>query len=202
MNISGKFGINYKAQFLTNVTVQKYDNKSKEYSDKHASFVEVDPKDKNDLRSVRHAVENWNMDLYGMNISNSMNSLRWSTDKKLSDKFFAITTQDNNFEELNPDKIKALAHVFETNKRVDVVHLQVNPDLIYAITPPDYKHVGKGMIDCLKDKYNDKSISLISSPTATQFYVKQGFEKITDAENRLVWNKEAEENCEYKNEYW
>jgi hypothetical protein len=49
------------------------------------------------------------------------------------------------------------AVVFETKKEVTVKHLQVNPDLIYTLEPPEYKHVGKSMIDGLKEKYFDHS---------------------------------------------
>ena len=58
------------------------------------------------------------------------------------------------------------------------------------------------MIDSLKDKYNDRSIVVVPSKSAKKFYEKQGFEQFEDAENRLIWHKEAEDGYEYKDEYW
>ncbi len=202
MKLSAHTGINFQAQLLSKTKALKYDRDNGEYNDVPVSFVEVSPKDSDDMKSVRNAVEYWDGDLYGMNIANSMGTLRWSTDENPSDKFFVITTQQKDFQKLNSDNIEAIAHIFETKKRVKVVHLQVNPDLIYTLEQPKYKHIGKSMIDSLKDKYNDRSINLISSSTAQRFYEKQGFNRTKDVENRYIWNEEAEADCKYKEEYW
>lgn len=202
MNLSVQPSINFKARLLSKANVLKYDSDNDCYKDNTLSFVEVSPKDISDRRAVKEAVGEWRQDLYGDSMAKSMEYFSFSSEKDMSDKFFVITEQKDNFVKLEPEKIEALTHVFESNKRVKVVHLQVNPDLIYPLGNPEYKHVGKGMIDCLKDKYNDRSIHLISSPTATKFYEKQGFERTNDPENRLVWNKEAEADCKYKEEYW
>lgn len=192
----------FGANLISKTSIKSLDPISEEYNDVEASFVEINPMDRRDRDSVNDAVFSWKNDLYGFHISNTMEKMAVSFDDTSSDKIYAITTQNDRYWKLNPDSIKALAHVFETQKRVRVVFLQVDPGLVYAKSNPNYKHVGKGMIDSLKEKYNDRSITLISSNTATKFYEKQGFEHCDDIENRLTWNKEAEENSEYKNEYW
>ena len=202
MRINSISQIGFGAELVSKTSIKKLDSISDTYNDVEASFVEINPKDKRDRNAVNEAVFYWENDLYGMNISNTMERLAESDEDISSDKIYAMTTQKDRFWKLDPDKIKALAHVFETNKRVRVVHLQVNPEYIYVLGNPEYKYIGKGMIDSLKDKYNDRSIILVSSDSAIKFYEKQGFEHCSDIEKRMIWNKEAEEDSKYKEEYW
>lgn len=201
MKISGQYGINFGAQFISNANIKHYDKDTDKYKDVSASFVEMNPKDKDDVTSVCDAVNFWYLDLYGGNIANVMKSVYAGKEKAPSDKIYALTTQKDKFSKVNPDNIEALAHVFETNKRVRLVYLQVNPDMIYQFNP-EYKYIGKSMIDSLKDKYNDRSIVVVPSKSAKKFYEKQGFEQFEDGENRMIWNKGAEDDYEYKDEYW
>ena len=141
----------FKSELISRRNIQKYEPETDTYKDVEASFVEINPKDKHDRNSVNDAVFSWDNDSYGMNISNTMENLAESDEDISSDKIFAITTQKDRLWKLDPDSIKALAHVFESKKRVRVVYLQVDPSLIYTLSNPNYKHVGKGMIDSLKE---------------------------------------------------
>lgn len=202
MKISGQFGTNFGAKFISKAQIQKYDSEDGKYKNTSASFVEVDPKNEHDVNSVFDAVYYWDHDSYGLNIAYNLKWLSGSTKGPQSDKVYAITRQKKDFDKLKSDEIEALAHVFETNKRVRLIYLQVNPYLIYTLGRPEYKHVGKSMIDSLKDIYNDRSIILNTSSSAKRFYEKQGFEHCNDGENRMIWNKEAEQDYIYRDEYW
>jgi len=202
MKISGQYSTNFGAKLISRTNIKKYEGNDDKYKDYKASFIEIDPKNKNDRRAMSDAVYYWKSDSYGMNVVARMDDLAKNEDDNPADKIYAITTQKDRFSKLDSDRIEAVAHVFETNKRVQLVYLQVNPDLIYGWKNPDYKYVGKGMIDSLKDKYHDRSIILVPSKTAEKFYEKQGFEYFNDGENRMIWNKQAEEQSEYKDEYW
>ncbi|MCR5265686.1 MAG: GNAT family N-acetyltransferase [Cyanobacteria bacterium RUI128] len=202
MKVSGQYDINFGAKFISKANIKEYDTGKRKYKDSPASFVELDPRNKNDVNSVSDAVYYWNNDLYGSNIAYNLKWLSNNAQSNTFEKIYAITTQDKEFGQLNPDKIEALAQVFETNKRVRLVYLQVNPELVYSYDTPEYKHVGKSMIDNLKDIYHDRSIILNPSSSAKRFYEKQGFEHCDDGENHMIWNKEAEQDYKYKDEYW
>lgn len=202
MRISATYGISFNAQRISDANILRYNKENGSYEDSSVSFVELNPNDKNDRNAVNEAVTFWKYDLYGSTIAHAMKRTSDSSEKEPSDKYYVITSQKDNFENLNPDEIEALTHVFVSNKRVVVRHLQVNPDFVYAWDKPECKHVGKSMIDCLKELYSDRAITLIATKTATKFYEKQGFEHTKDPENRLTWNKQAEENVAYKDEYW
>lgn len=66
----------------------------------------------------------------------------------------------------------------QDNGKNELKFFQVNPKLKYGISKREYKHVGAGILDSLKELYKN-SIELDSSYQAAEFYEKQGF-KIID----------------------
>ena len=200
MKISGQYGINFGANFISKVNIKKLEEEKHKYNDVPASFVEMNSTDKNDYNSVFDATYYWQHDLYGMNIAYNMTLIAANKEKYPHDRVYAITTQNDNFSKIEPDNIKALAHVFEEGNKVKVLYLQVDPSLIYTIGEPDYNHVGQGMIDCLKNKYSDRCIELTSSSSAIRFYEKQGFEHYNNERKHMVWNKEAASDEDFKSE--
>ena len=55
---------------------------------------------------------------------------------------------------------------------------QVNPKYKHGASKREYKHIGTGILNSLKELYKN-SIELSSTYEAAKFYEKQGF-KITD----------------------
>ena len=202
MNCSGQYNISFGANLISTPTIKRYDENTDEYKDSPASFVEINPLDSNDRDAVWDAVQSWKSDSYGVNVANNMENIAENEVTESPDKIYAITSQNDNYSHLKPDKIEALAHAFETNKRVRLMYLQVNPDWVYSLGNPELKYVGKGIMDALKEKYNDRSIILVPAAHAVRFYEKQGFEHCNNGENAMIWNKEAEKGSEYENEYW
>ena len=200
MYISGLHSINFGAQSISTPKIKHYDEENRDYHDAFVSFVELNPKDKNDVDSVVDAVKYWRNDLYGHNIVSAMKQLAHNKEQNPSEKIYAVVIQKDLLSKLNPEKIAALAQVYETKKRVRLVYLQVNPDYIYSNS--EYKRIGSGMLNSLKTQYHDRSIILVPAASAVDFYKKQGFVDCNDGANRMIWNKKAEDDSENAGEYW
>lgn len=71
-------------------------------------------------------------------------------------------------------------------KTPELMYLQVDPILLQKMEPPVYKSVGTGIINSLKRVYN-KAIQLVSLYSATEFYVKNGFDVIDKEKLRYLW---------------
>ena len=190
MNITPNQNINFGAKLIKLSPVKKLADLKGEYMPAKLSFVEFEPGNKKDLQAISNAVKSWNGEMFASDIYTSAKLIRNRKLDPESHKIYVLTSQKNNFDNLNADEIVGLAD-FETNKP-DEGHLnflQVDPDLITSYVPPRFRYVGTGMLEALKSLYK-KTITLKSVYSATAFYEKNGF-KLIDFESLLYkWSKE------------
>lgn len=175
--------INFTANHLRYVNVAR--RSAEGYKPCRASLVEMECSNRRDIEAINATASIWEDSLTAFVSSDMQKAAR----KKPQDTFhvYAITTQKEDFENINPEKILGVVHITENVKglghKVEV--LQTNPDYMYDRTTTakrEYKNVGRGLISFIKEKFNDKPLYLYPTKDAVKFYEKQGFtsEKVAD----------------------
>ena len=141
-----------------------------------ANFVKLDPNDKRDYFAVEQAVNNWHGDTLGACMHDAMFL------PGADEEFFALTTQEDGFENLNPYSILGVASLTENNSENDIRidFLQTDPMYIdqgVYKKLPFYKWIGSALVDGIAKRFKDKTLSVFSMLKSEPFYEKKGFEK-------------------------
>ena len=192
--------LSFKGSFINPINIKKFDGY--QYKDFQASFVELDPKNFNDLEMLNKINQTWRGD-YTDTIYNS--AFCSSVMPHLKMKYYVLTTQQDTFSKLDDKKVLG---VVELNKLKDINRiefLQVNPNYIVGkpkswiaklfssddnkkSTSPLFKRVGSAILESLK-KITDKPLDLISVKNATGFYKKNGFSRSLFDPEYFIWRK-------------
>lgn len=172
--------ISFKANYINSANI-KDSFRDKNQTNCKVSFVEVHPQSEQDVKTMREVTLNWGRDSYATNILEHFLYSHFCGDDLDENRFFALTTQKNNFEKLSTDDVLALALVGkESKKRVDLKYLQVDPENNYFSSERRYEGVGRGILHSICNFFENKDIFLQSAKTACEFYRLQGFEQIKD----------------------
>lgn len=182
----------FKARFLQNIPVLKFNYKTKNYDKVLSSFVEFDPKNIDDAKALSEVVNYWENDKYACCILNGFEYCTKNLDKCEKYKVFALTSQKNNYDKLISDELLGLAQMdIEDGQTHYLSYLQVKPDYIeqYNILGNRiYKGIGSGILSALKKIYN--SISLrASSSGLDSFYKKNNFDLMSKSERKYLWKE-------------
>ncbi len=182
----------FKARFLQNIPVLKFNYKTKNYDKVLSSFVEFDPKNIDDAKALSEVVNYWENDKYACCILNGFEYCTKNLDKCEKYKIFALTSQKNNYDKLISDELLGLAQMdIEDGQTHYLSYLQVKPDYIeqYNILGNRiYKGIGSGILSALKKIYN--SISLrASSSGLDSFYKKNNFDLMSKSERKYLWKE-------------
>lgn len=178
--------VNFKANYIKSVNIKKFDGK--EYKPFKASFVELTS---NDYDSIDRVACSWN-ELFSYKIASSLkDTLGGRT------RFYAVTTQENDFDKLEPKRVQSLSLV-ENFSELNLSYLkllQVNPKsmspqngslfsrlmkslslkLKLSMAAPKYKNVGAETIKGIREEIdNDNILTLHSAFGARGFYKKLG----------------------------
>ena len=182
----------FKARFLQNIPVLKYNHKTKNYDKVLSSFLELDPKNINDAKALSEVVNYWENDKYACCILNGFEYCTKNLDKCEKYKIFALTYQKNNYDKLISDELLGLVQMnLEDGQTHYLSYLQVNPAYIeqYNIFGNRmYKGVGSGILSALKKIYNSISLKA-SSSGLDSFYKKNNFDLISKDDKKYLWEK-------------
>lgn len=182
--------INFGANHIKNVNISKrYYSK---YKPCKVSLIKMDTNNEKDMRAIDKTAILWENSLTAFVHDDIKKSIRKNNTAEHI-QVYALTTQDKNFDKLNPKKILGMMELIDNHandKKIDV--LQTNTDYIFnkkINNKPLYKHIGKKLIQYVKKEFSDKN-NIIVHPvkTAVAFYKKMGFR----------W---MESRC-YNNEMW
>ena len=95
--------ISFKASFVNTVNIQKLQQDG--YKPFNASFVEINPQNKNDISILKCISNTWGQKSYASSIYNAALGDSQFDDlimeKPLDRKFFVITSQKKSFEKIN-----------------------------------------------------------------------------------------------------
>lgn len=184
--------INFGAKFVSSEKVLKRKASEKTYETNVVSFVEIDPNNSNDIKSIYNATRGWFYDSYGCCILMTLRDIAENFVDQKKYKIFALTSQKNNYEELNPDKILGLSQMILTEGETPYLnYLQVNPDYIEQydfLKNREYKGIGNGMLNALKKVYDSISLRAASSGLDS-FYKKNSFSLVNKLDKKYFWKK-------------
>ncbi|MCR5266050.1 MAG: hypothetical protein K6E29_05590 [Cyanobacteria bacterium RUI128] len=170
--------INFTANFVKRAPVLKKDDKGG-YSPARVNIVELDKDDANDIESLYATSIEWNEQgaRYASDVFHEAVK-GYEYDDIEKEHYYAVTEQTKDFHKLDPKKILGLMLFSESRFNENEINwFQVRPDTnIVNSHDREYKHVGKSLIDLLKERYWDKPIYVKSSQAAVDFYASQGFQ--------------------------
>ena len=177
--------ITFQANYLNSASIKRINTYKP--SIKKVAFVEINPNNPSDVLALHKAAIKWDKtggEGFAYDICEAVN-------KGKPDRFFALTTQHDRFDNLNFKQILSLAQVKTESKGEQYIEfLQVDPENSNKSEEPESPHIGTAMLNCLKNIFIDKTIELDSVKSAISFYLRNGF---TDAgpsgggERRMYW---------------
>ncbi len=183
--------INFKAlPIIKQIKIQKFDKKTKQYVDCKANFVKLTADNRDDLKAVNACEQKWKGAAYIQKIATAAHWLGYRNGTKID--VYALTTQKNNFNKLNPKNILGLAEIRTneaTPQNAELYHLQVKPTAISINgTNKSYKKVGTSIVRSLQKMY--KTITLFSdkTPEVKKFYENLGFIEDYCGEDHYTWS--------------
>ena len=180
--------INFKANFLKTAYIGKTtNNKSSCHSE--VSIVELDTNNKNDVEALAKTACEWNKVAsgYAFEIYNEALKFKLYPDV-VKEHYLALTLQNENYKNLDSNKILGLALFTEKNDINDeLTWLQVNPNTNFENSKNGrkYKHIGKTLVDFVKC-IADKPLYIQADDKAIKFYEKQGFRHLDDTKPSLM----------------
>ncbi len=186
---------NFKAKFIDKTQVKKLNKVTKKYENIEASFLEFDPKNKKDLKTLKDLSIYWNESSFAWDICETAKAIVENFINPNTNKVYILTKQKDNFKSLKYNDVLGLADVESKENNIgedilEIHRLQVDPE--FAINNnnlnkkiPEIKHIGTEILNILK-KFN-KTIELNSVSSALDFYEINGFKNINENPLNLRW---------------
>ena len=172
--------LTFKAQLIQPIKVQKlgYDKK---YHDHQASFVELNPKDMNDRLCLNEVNNNWeDKTSLASDIANDLNKDSKKEVCEIDKRYFALTTQNDDFKNLDHKQILGVVNIIEIASTLNhLKFLQVKPSCNYGRNNRKFKDIGKGILDSLKAMFPSRDITLEAIDGSIMFYKKNGFKIVS-----------------------
>jgi len=174
-------------------TVMKLNNEDKSYRQEQVSMVEIDLDNKKDIEALSNLSENWTNANLITSIYSEAKEMSEEEEYRLDYRFYAITSQNDNFENLDPEKIISVCEI-ETSEDDDsafIEYIQSHPDSAHKIYP-EYKRGASAMLDGLKYYYNDIRLYAIPTKDVLNFYKRNDFYPSSRNRHYLCWDKPKE----------
>ena len=163
-------------------------------TNRDASFVEMNPFDKNDsetLRKVKSIYGNW-----GPNASliNDIFQYEGQSCNNVNSRYFVLTEQNEELEKVKPSAVLGLAKTTQmADNGVFIDMIQVNPWHVFSrrwdvkrnVQHDHYSHCGTSIIESLKKIFSGKDLWLHSPRHLIDYFLAKGFEIV-----KLPTNKE------------
>ena len=209
--------ISFKANYIKPINIMKRENNT--YVPYEAALVEFNPKDENDLNTIKSVSSYWKNDSFAVWIyENAYKRLFRSTND--NEHIYGIVKPQETYSKVQKNNVLGLADFSEDKNLTELNYLQIHPDNISSknrqsipmtimqtikkklfgnfIFPEtrEYKNIGSAMLDFLKNKIGDRVISVYSDKNAIGFYKHNGF--ICPDEfypSRLFWRRENDVTC-------
>jgi hypothetical protein len=189
MKIDNK--VSFGAKYINHINVGKLNGKN--YSQVEVPFVEINPLNKNDIDALNDIAKYWIDDKFATNISVTANAI-YEDKNPEKIKIYALTSQTDCFEKLNPDNILG---VIETENispfHIHINRFQVKPDYVYN-RDLEYAGVGTSILSSLKALCNKITAISECDESTKMFYVRNGFQEHPEGSNAFTWYKDIFED--------
>lgn len=174
--------VTFKASYVDKISIQKLNAQNK-YAPYKATLVELNPLDLKALEEINKKwKDNWLCDKF----------VGWAKyAHESSDKLFALTTQENAFENLQSDAVLGLMNIDLHKRKSELNYIETKP------VNPEYNKVGSSLINYAKTLTNRIRLTAGTRNLVDKFYKPLGFiheyknnyDKY--AFNELIWLKNA-----------
>ena len=180
--------INFGAIPKNKTSVKKFNKVTKRFVNYPVYFVKLDKYNKNDLDAIDKTAQKWKDTDYIKDINTSSH---WMQFKPI--EVYALTSQQNNFENLKADYILGLAEIRnnKNNSNLKILnHIQVRPNAINVnqTNKLAYKHVGSAILESLKKIYKDISLVAVEDDNVYGFYKRNGFIDDFNGSRHFQWS--------------
>ena len=172
-------------------TVMKLNNEDKNYRQEQVSMVEIDLDNKNDIKTLSNLSENWTNANLVTSLYSEAKEMSEEDEYRLDYRFYAITSQNDDFENLDPEKILSVCEI-ETSEDDDsafIEYIQSHPDSSSKIYP-EYKRGASAMLDGLKYYYDNIRLYAIPTKDVLNFYKRNDFYPCCKNRHYLCWTKQ------------
>ena len=166
--------INFKGTFITCTDIKRANKNS---SPVKVSAVRINPYDKRDLKALKEVHDLWDGQFSKKIYKDAIRVIKEELPPE-DYKFFILTKQHTNFDNLVPDDILAEAQIVLNHPNQNSVYLdymQVEPQNMYESEYRVYKGIGSAFLDFFKKMYKGKNIHLRSLISTQDFYKINGF---------------------------
>lgn len=175
--------ISFQAKYMTTTTIKDRMN-----NDVQANFVELDPNSKDDQNALKKINKTWRKEHQALlknkeiicgeaYVANSLYSDFKTANKAPETKtFYALTTQNDCFEKLNPQEVVGLTEV--ERKFVgeyEINYLQTRPNCTRLISDKPYSKVGKNLLKCIEEVLPFRMIEVAPILEISEFYENNGY---------------------------
>ena len=180
--------ISFGARYFKSATIKKINENGQEENHK-ISMVELNPYDLEDVRCVNELNYAWGgQGSLSYPYMCEMNNIFAEFSEVKTSRFFALTQQKNNYEQLDPKQILSIAQTSLLDERTGSLDLlETYFAESHTSKNAKFKHVGQGMLDNIKFLFFGKNILVEAPEISENFYIKNGFEKIKGGLNRLIF---------------
>ena len=152
---------------------------------KDVFVVELNPRDKADLKALDKLSESWSDANYSDRIYCNAVASTAKNANPFMRRFFVITKQNKDYNKIKAKDVLAQAELsfndFQAENKVWVDFLEVKPETKYGASKRKYSDVGKRFLDYFKEAYKGHKITLVPVEEAEPFYIKQGFTRPLNA---------------------
>ena len=180
--------INFNAKLIKSIRVEKYNGQKNQYYPEQVYFVEAEPDNPEDSTALGTAADYWVNEKYAAVIAHTSKLLNMKILDKNQYKVYAVTTQKDNLSNLDDRQILGMAEIEDAGKPVvELSHIQVKPEIIYALENPEYKKLGTGILNALKSLYSGIKLTSADSKSVINFYLKNDFKRLIPNTNRFIW---------------
>ena len=182
--------INFTGSFVKNVTISKLISDGKMKLE-DVALVKLDKTDKRDVMTLAETAYNWENVASGYAPNIYCDSLKTKNYPNVSNEhYFALTTQKENFEKLEADKILGLSLFFEKKApNNELAWLQANPSTNHEAGERTYKNIGKALVNFMKGLFT-KPIYVQADKKAIPFYQKLGFTQAEKLPEQMIYKQE------------
>ena len=172
--------ITFKADFIDNKYINKYDNVTRTREPYKVQLVELNPVSANDLRTLNEITELWGgKKSFVSDIRDDFDLFFKTYNEEPNKRFLALTFQQNGFRNLVSDSVIALAEIVQrTYIKHQLNYIEVEPKYRHKNDSREYGNIGTTMLNAIKELLPNKDIIADIVSEEEEFYLKNGFERL------------------------
>ncbi len=174
------YSVNFKAKYIDNAFVQTKMGRNR-FIPKEVALLKVDSQSEKDKKVLSQICSKWEKK------NNLIRLVLLSLESKRNKEhnIYLLSEQEDNFEELLPEKILGIAKISNYNKICPLDFIQINLTYEHTNEKRKIKKLGEAMMDFVLDKAGNRKTYLDAYTKVVEFYKKFGF-KVIDNEDSCL----------------